>query len=89
MLLALGSIISTARRELTSDEIYCGLFDYYDHWTEKDPRLDDSYDSLSHVAEVFAHDLVQLIRICGTDTPLLETREHPFTILARCRWRSD
>lgn len=60
MLLALGAIISTARREPTSDEIHCGLFDYYDHWTEKDPRLDESYDSLSHVAEVFAHDLVNL-----------------------------
>ena len=57
---ALGTIIPTVQREPTEDEIHCGLFDYYDHWSEKDPRLDERYDPLSHVAEVFAHDLVSL-----------------------------
>ena len=36
---ALGTIIVTTPREPTSDEIHCGLFDYYDHWSEMDPRL--------------------------------------------------
>ena len=55
---ALGTIISTAAREPTPDEIHCGLFDYYDHRSEIDPRLEDHYDPLSHVADVYAHDLV-------------------------------
>ena len=57
---ALGSIIATAQREPTADEVYCGLFDYYDHWAEVDPRLSEHHDPLSHVADVFAHDLVNL-----------------------------
>ena len=57
---ALGSIISTVSREPTRDEIHCGLFDYYDHWDEIDARLEDHHDPLSHVAEVFAHDLVNM-----------------------------
>ncbi len=65
MIRALGTIISTIQREPTSDEIHCGLFDYYDVWYEKDLRLEDCYDPLSHVAEVFAHDLVNLSVYAG------------------------
>ncbi|MCY3823350.1 MAG: hypothetical protein OXG62_05725 [Nitrospinae bacterium] len=65
MLQALGTIISTAAREPTSDELHCGLFDYYDHWREKDQRLDERHDSISHVAEVYAHDLVNLSVYAG------------------------
>ena len=57
---ALGSIATTAQREPTVDEIYCGLFDYYDHWDDVDPRLEEHHDPLSHAADVFAHDLVNL-----------------------------
>ncbi len=57
---ALGTIISTAPHDPTSDEIHCGLFDYYDHWDEVDTRLEDHHDPLSHVADVFAHDLVNM-----------------------------
>ena len=62
---ALGTIIDTAPREPTSDEIHCGLFDYYDHWSEMDPRLELHHDPLSHVAEIFAHDLVNLSVYAG------------------------
>ena len=57
---ALGSIITTAQREPTVDEIYCCLFDYYDHWDDIDPRLKEHHDPLSHAANLFAHDLVNL-----------------------------
>ena len=57
---ALGSIITTAQREPTTDEVHCGLFDFYDHWEHVDPRLSEHHDPLSHVADVFAHDLVNL-----------------------------
>ena len=59
-LLALGSIVTVGRREPTVDEIYCGLFDYYDQWSSVDPRLEEHHDPLSHVADGFAHDLVNL-----------------------------
>ena len=57
---ALGSIITTAPRQPTVDEIYCCLFDYYDHWDDIDPRLREHHHPLSHAANVFAHDLVNL-----------------------------
>ena len=57
---AIGSIIITAQREPTADEIHCGLFDYYDHWDEVDPRLKNHHAPLSHVANVYAHDVVNL-----------------------------
>ena len=42
------------------EEIYCGLFDYYDHWSSIDPRLEKHHKPLSDAADVFAHDLVNL-----------------------------
>lgn len=62
---ALGTIIDTASRDPTSDEIQCGLFDYYDLWSEIDPRLELHHDPLSHVAEIFAKDLVNLSVYAG------------------------
>ena len=62
---ALGTIISTSQRKPTSDEIHCGLFDYFDHWHEIDPRLNLHHDPLSHVAEIYAHDLVSLSAYAG------------------------
>ena len=62
---ALGTIIDTAQREPTSDEIHCGLFDYHDHWKTIDPRLERHHDPLSHVAFVFANDLVNLSVYAG------------------------
>ncbi len=62
---ALGTIIRTAQREPTSDEIHCGLFDYYDHGDEIDPRLKSHHKPLSHVAKSFSHDLVNLSVFAG------------------------
>ena len=62
---ALGTIIRTIRREPTTDEIHCGLFDYYDHWTEQDARLGGHCAPLSQTAEVFANDLVNLSVYAG------------------------
>ncbi len=57
---ALGSIIKKGKRGLTENEIWCGLFDYYDHWSEVDHRLKKHHSRLSHSAEIFAHDLVNM-----------------------------
>jgi hypothetical protein len=57
---ALGTIIETTPREPTRDEIYCALFDFYDIWSEIDPRLEKHHAYLSRAADVFAHDLVNM-----------------------------
>ena len=62
---ALGRIIDTTPREPTSDEIYCCLFDYHDHWSKMDLRLKLHHDPLSHIAEFFAMDLVNLSVYAG------------------------
>lgn len=57
---ALGSIVSTTQREPTVDEVHCGLFDYYDHYLDKDPRLGEQCEPFSVAADILAHDLVNL-----------------------------
>ena len=81
---ALGTIIDTTQREPTSDEIHCGLFDYHDHWKTIDPRLERHHDPLSHVAEIFAHDLVNLSVYAGQILHWLRPeniRSHPSVVV--------
>ena len=80
----LGTIIDTTQREPTSDEIHCGLFDYHDRWYEIDPRLEPHHDPLSHIAEVFAHDLVNLSVYAGQILHWLRPeniRSHPSVVV--------
>lgn len=57
---ALGTIVgSYAGMELTTS-VHCGLLDYYDHWTEVDPRLAPHYDYLSRSASILGNDLVNM-----------------------------
>ena len=81
---ALGTIIDTTQREPTSDEIHCDLFDYHDHWKTIDPRLEHHHDPLSHVAESFAHDLVNLSVYAGQILHWLRPeniRSHPSVVV--------
>jgi hypothetical protein len=49
---ALGTIIRTVPRKPTCDQIYCALFDFYDHRSEIDPRLEKHHSYLSRAADV-------------------------------------
>lgn len=57
---ALGTIIKASSRQLRDDEFYSGLLDYYDHWSDVDPRLAEHHGCLSGAADVFGHDLVNI-----------------------------
>jgi hypothetical protein len=57
---ALGTIVETYPGIEPSTCVYCGLLDYYDHWSEIDPRLARHHSQLSHAAEIFGGDLVNM-----------------------------
>ena len=57
---ALGTIVKARSATLSESQFYCGVFDYYDHWSEIDPRLASHHNDLSTAAGVFGHDLVNL-----------------------------
>jgi hypothetical protein len=56
---ALGTIVSRYKGMDLAHCIECGMLDYYDHWTEIDPRL-RHHRELSRASGVFGHDLVNL-----------------------------
>jgi len=58
--LALGTIIEPNEAADEEDTLYCGLLDYYDHWSEVDHRLANHYPCLSRAAEIFGHDVVNI-----------------------------
>ena len=60
MMRALGTIINASGQELAGDEFYSGILDYYDHWSDVDPRLAEHHECLSRAADVFGHDLVNV-----------------------------
>jgi hypothetical protein len=57
---ALGTIVEAPGGPLSNHDYYCDLLDYYDHWTEVDPRLQAHYPYLSRAAGVLGHDLVNM-----------------------------
>lgn len=57
---ALGTIVETYAEMEPATSLHCGLLDYYDHWSEIDPRLDAHHGRLSPGADVFGHDLVNI-----------------------------
>jgi hypothetical protein len=57
---ALGTIVETYPEMDPAASVRCGLLDYYDHWTEIDPRLAAHHKHLSHAADIFGHDLVNM-----------------------------
>ncbi len=59
-MLALGTIVNAPAQPWGDSEFHSGLLDFYDHWSEVDPRLAPHHEWLSPPAEAFAHDLVDL-----------------------------
>ena len=59
-MIALGTIVEASRTRKEETEFYSGLLDYYDHWSEIDPRLAEHHSHLSRAADVFGHDLVNM-----------------------------
>jgi len=59
-MLALGTVVEAPARPLEETEFHCGILDFYDHWTEIDPRLASYHAHLSKWSEAFGHDLVDL-----------------------------
>jgi hypothetical protein len=57
---ALGTIIETYPGIEPGTCVYCGLLDYYDHWSEIDSRLAAHHKHLSRAAEIFGNDLVNM-----------------------------
>ncbi|MFL9823427.1 hypothetical protein [Rhodoplanes sp. SY1] len=57
---ALGSIIEWSDWDLTENDLYSGMFDYWDHWESIDPRLTSHYTVLSAASDAFGHDIVNL-----------------------------
>ena len=57
---ALGTIVDLRGASLENTEIYSGILDYYDQWSEIDPRLAQHHPVLSRAANVFGHDLVNM-----------------------------
>jgi hypothetical protein len=55
---ALGTIIESYDGADPAHLIRCGMLDYYDHWSEIDPRLEVHHPHLSPPAAAFGHDLV-------------------------------
>ncbi len=55
---ALGTIVESDDGIDPTASVHCGLLDYYDHWSEVDPRLAAHYHALSRASDVFGHDLV-------------------------------
>ncbi len=59
-MLALGAVVATPARVLERTEFPCGILDFYDHWSEIDPRPAAHHARLSEASEAFGHDLVDL-----------------------------
>ncbi len=57
---ALGTIVKTYPGMEPATHVCCGLLDYYDHWSEIDPRLAAHHNHLSRAADIFGHDLVNI-----------------------------
>ena len=57
---ALGTIVKARSTSMSDTEFYSGLLDYYDHWEEIDPRLAKHHEYLSHAADIFGHDIVNM-----------------------------
>src|SRR5579872_4856931 len=62
---ALGTIVEWGDRPLTENDFYCGIFDYFDHWHEMDPRLAPHQDYLSPPAFAVAKDMVNMATYAG------------------------
>lgn len=59
-MLALGTVVKRPMRALEATEFHCGILDFFDHWSEVDPRLAAHHARLSTASEAFGHDLVDL-----------------------------
>lgn len=64
-LIALGTLVARPARPLSNWELECGVFDYYDHWSEIDPRLASVNATLAPLAEAFAQDMNNLAVYVG------------------------
>jgi hypothetical protein len=64
-LIALGTLVARPARPLSNWELECGVFDYYDHWSEIDQRLASVNATLAPLAEAFAQDMNNLAVYVG------------------------
>jgi hypothetical protein len=56
----LGRVIEWSGWNLTDNDLYSGMFDYWDHWESIDARLASYHAVLSSASEAFGHDVVNL-----------------------------